>query len=166
MRNLIWNEMCYAKKNDEYITIYISFQKSLKKFFEMITLILTSSGFIAWLSTKNTNSIIVGISIGLAAFVQLLQLLQDKVIVSDEYINDVIALRKRWISHFDKLEKLWLDLEHEKVDDIAASDIFLELKIEKMSIEEADSGIKIWKIFFLDKNANELTNNYMTRYYG
>lgn len=85
MRTLIWNEMYYAKKNDEFISIYISFLKSTKKFFEITILLLTSSGFITWISTKNTNSILIGISIGLASFLQLLELLQDKLIANDEY---------------------------------------------------------------------------------
>ena len=166
MRTLIWNEMYYAKKNDEFISIYISFLKSTKKFFEITILLLTSSGFITWISTKNTNSILIGVSVGLASFLQLLELLQDKLIANDEYIDDVIDLRKNWIIYFDKLEKIWLDLNQKRIDDIEASDAFLELKKIKLSIEQTDSNIKLWEPFFLKHKADKLTNNYMTRYNG
>ena len=166
MRILIWNEMYYAKKNDEFISIYISFLKSTKKYFEITILLLTSSGFITWISTKNTNSILIGVSIGLASFLQLLELVQDKLIANDEYIDDVIELRKNWIIYFNKLEKIWLDLNQKRIDDIKASDEFLELKPLKLSIEQADSDIKLWELFFLKRKADKLTNNFMTRYNG
>jgi hypothetical protein len=158
--------MYYAKKNDEFISIYISFLKSTKKFFEITILLLTSSGFLTWISTKNTNSILIGVSIGLASFLQILELVQDKLIANDEYIDDVIELRKQWILYFDKLEKVWLDLNHKRIDEIKASDIFSKLKPLKQSIENKDSDIKLWEFFFLKRKADELTNNFMTRYNG
>jgi hypothetical protein len=166
MRTVIWNEMYYAKKNDEFISIYISFLKSTKKFFEITILLLTASGFLTWISTKNTNSLLIGLSIGLATFLKLLELMQDKLIANDEYIDDVIELRKNWIIYFDKLEKVWFDLNQKRIDDNKASDIFSELKTLKLSIEQADSDIKLWNFFFLNRKADKLTNNYMTRYNG
>ena len=166
MRTLIWNEMYYAKKNDEFISIYISFLKSTKKFFEITILLLTTSGFLTWISTKNTNSIFIGISVGLATFLKLLELVQDKMIANDEYIDDVIELRKNWIIYFDKLEKIWLDLNQKRIDDNKASDTFSELKPLKLSIEQADSDIKLWSFFFLNRKADRLTNSFMTRYNG
>ena len=166
MRVLIWNEMYYAKKNDEFISIYISFLKSTKKFFEITILLLTSSGFITWISTKSTSSILIGLSIGLALFLQLLGLVQDKLIANDEYIDDVIELRKNWIIYFDKLEKIWLDLNQKRIDDNKASDTFSELKTFKLLIEQADSDIKLWNFSFLNRKADRLTNNFMTRYNG
>lgn len=165
MRGILWHEMYNAKKNDEYIVVYIALLKTSKKFFELSILLLTSTGFIVWLSSKNT-SIFIGLSTGLAAFLKILELIQDKIVASDEYIKDVIDLRFKWMTYYDNISKIWLNLEHERINNDEASRQFEKLRSKKRDIEIDDSNIKIWQIFFLNNKADLRTNKHMEQYYG
>lgn len=165
MRTQIWNEMYYAKKNEEFISVYISFLRTTRKFIDFFTLLFTTTGIISWFSENNESMIFTGISLFLVGFLQVVDIIQTKFVASDEYIDDVRQLKKNWTSYFDNLEKIWFDINIKKIENSIIVDSFLEIKPMKQSIEELDSDIKLWQIPFITKKANILTTNFMKRYY-
>ena len=165
MRTLIWKEMYYAKKNEEFISIYISLLRTTRKFIDLSTYFFTATGIIAWFSENKENKFYIGLSLALLAFIQIVDIIQTKFVASDEYIDDVRELKTNWIMYFDKLEKIWFDINIKKIENSIIVDSFLEIKPMKQSIEELDSDIKLWQIPFITKKANILTTNFMKRYY-
>jgi len=165
MRTQIWNEMYYAKKNEEFISAYISFLRTTRKFIDFFTLLFTTTGIISWFSENNESMIFTGISLFLVGFLQVVDIIQTKFVASDEYIDDVRQLKKNWTSYFDSLEKIWFDINIKKIENSIIVDSFLEIKPIKQSIEDLDSDIKLWQIPFITKKTNILTTNFMKRYY-
>ena len=165
MENIIWNEMYYVKKNEEYITLYISFLKSIKKAIDFIVLIATSTGIVSWTLNSQENKVIVGISLFIAGIFQVIEIIQTKFIASDEYLDNVIELKLQWAIYFDKLEKQLLDIIIDKKDNSIILKSYNKLNPLKQTIVKKDGEIKLWIIEFLNKKANILTNNFMKRYY-
>ncbi len=165
MTNILWDEMYYAKKNIEFLSIYISFIRTTRKYIDLFTLLFTTTGIISWFSENNENLIFTGISLFLAAFLQVVDIIQTKFVASDEYIDNVRQLKAKWITYFDTLEKIWFDIRIKKIESSIIADLFIETKPLKQSIEDIDSDIKLWQLSFITKKANILTNNFMRRYY-
>lgn len=165
MTNILWDEMYYAKKNIEFLSIYISFIRTTRKYIDFFTLLFTTTGIISWFSENNENLIFTGISLFLAAFLQVVDIIQTKFVASDEYIDDIRQLKAKWITYFDTLEKIWFDIRIKKIESSIIADLFIETKPLKQSIEDIDSDIKLWQLSFITKKANILTNNFMRRYY-
>ena len=165
MTNILWDEMYYAKKNIEFLSIYISFIRTTRKYIDLFTLLFTTTGIISWFSENNENLIFTGISLFLAAFLQVVDIIQTKFVASDEYIDNVRQLKAKWITYFDTLEKIWFDIRIKKIESSIIADLFIETKTLKQSIEDIDSDIKLWQLSFITKKANILTNNFMRRYY-
>ena len=165
MTNILWDEMYYAKKNIEFLSIYISFIRTTRKYIDLFTLLFTTTGIISWFSENNENLIFTGISLFLAAFLQVVNIIQTKFVASDEYIDNVRQLKAKWITYFDTLEKIWFDIRIKKIESSIIADLFIETKPLKQSIEDIDSDIKLWQLSFITKKANILTNNFMRRYY-
>ena len=131
----------------------------------LFTLLFTTTGIISWFSENNENLIFTGISLFLAAFLQVVDIIQTKFVASDEYIDNVRQLKAKWITYFDTLEKIWFDIRIKKIESSIIADLFIETKPLKQSIEDIDSDIKLWQLSFITKKANILTNNFMRRYY-
>ncbi|SOD80941.1 hypothetical protein [Spirosoma fluviale] len=161
MNSILWDELYDVKKHTVYLIKYLAFLKSIKKYFEITTILLTSSGFIVWLSDK--GAVWTGVSAGLATFVKLLELLQDKFIANDEYMEDVAELRDKWCDYLDLLESLWIDYRI-SITQKEASERFKQIKERKKEIEKSDSRIKIWIIFSVNRKADKETSAYMQRY--
>jgi hypothetical protein len=165
MKSIIWEEMYYAKKNEEYIVLYISFIKSTKKYIDFSTLIFSSLGVASWLSDKDGSKIIMGISLVLVAVLQVIEIIQIKFIASDEYIDDIRDLKSKWSMYFNDLEDILIDIKVNKVDDKTSASSFQKLKPLKQEIEHIDSDIKIWNRKKINTKADLLTNNFMKRYH-
>lgn len=162
MNGILWDELYDVKKHTVYLIKYIYFLKSVKKFFELTTIALTSSGFIVWLSDK--GSVWTGVSAGLATGVKLLELIQDKLIANDEYMEDVAELRDKWCDYFNELESLWIGYRVGTFNEKQASDQFGSFKKVKADIDKSDARIKIWIIWTVNRKSNTETTNYMKRY--
>ena len=149
--------MYYAKKNIEFLSIYISFIRTTRKYIDLFTLLFTTTGIISWFSENNENLIFTGISLFLAAFLQVVDIIQTKFVASDEYIDNVRQLKAKWITYFDTLEKIWFDIRIKKIESSIIADLFIETKPLKQSIEDIDSDIKLWQLSFITKKTNILT---------
>lgn len=158
--------MDYAKKNELYLTRYISFQKGFKKSLEIAILLLTSTGLLTWLDANKQVTTLTKWSIGLSIVLQLAQLLLDKVVANEEHIDDLRHLKKLWVEYFDKLEHIHFSIFHDNMTDKEAFDRYMATKPFRQNIEDLDSDIKIWGLFFITNKSNNLTKQYMSRYYG
>jgi hypothetical protein len=165
MKGIIWDEMYLAKKNEEYIVLYISLIKSIKKYIDFSTLIFSSLGVVSWLSDKEGSKLIMGLSLILVAILQIIEIIQIKFIASDEYIDDIRELKSKWTTYFNDLEDILIDIKVEKINNKTSAVSFQKLKPFKQSIEHIDSDIKIWILPRLNKKADLLTTNFMKRYY-
>jgi hypothetical protein len=161
MREKIWYEMTQIKYGDSYLSLYISLQYQIKKYFKISTLIFSGSGILGWKLWQP----IAWIALVLIAVVQLLSLIENQLIRNDEEINKISKLRELYVKYFNKLEKLWVDLEQNKIDEKKASDIFFQnRKIDQEKIESLDNKLKIRKLKTIEKRADLETRQYFNLY--
>lgn len=155
--------MYEAKKLDIYLNKYVSFHKSVKKWFSIITIILSSTSLIAWLNDK--NSLFTGLSIGLSIIAKLLELLQSHIIASDEYLNDIIEIRNQWLEYFFAIEIIFIEYQFSIIDKTTTIEKYKLNRNLKKDIESKMGNLKIWMFYCMNKSTDKETNFYMNKYY-
>ncbi len=164
IRDMIWPEMHHAKYGDNYLVHYIGRQKTKRKWFKIITLIFSSGGVFGWSIWQ--NGVFPVIACGIIALVQLISLVENQLIHTDNDLEKVAELRNKYISRFDDLEKLWLDLDADRLNEQKATLKFYQLRKNGADIESTDNKLDIQKHKSLCKIADSETRNYFNQYHS
>jgi hypothetical protein len=163
MRDKIWYEMFHIKFGDSYLANYLNRQKTKRKWFKIFTLVFSTSGILGWTVWKYAPII----ACGLIAVMQIVTLIENQIIPSDQDIEDVAGLRNKYISYFNKLEKLWIDFENNRVDEKEAGEQFYKLREIGADIEATDNKLHIdGQIKTIYKVAETETKNYFNQYHS
>ncbi|MDN6316890.1 MAG: hypothetical protein L0J59_05315 [Lactococcus lactis] len=163
MTNKIWYEMVDMKYGETYLTKYIGLQHRLKKTFKIMTLILSVSGIFGWKYSENYA----WIAFILIAIMQLLTLVENQLIRSDQEVEDISTLRMKYTKYFNKLEKIWTEYSKEIRSEIGVFEHFYELRSSDWEpIEELDCKLDIKKFKRLMNQADNETNNYIHKYHN
>lgn len=112
MTNKIWYEISNIKYGEIYLSKYLGLQRTLKKSFQIITLVVSLSGILGWKHFENY----VWIAFILIAIVQLLLLIENQIIRSDKEIEEISNLRMMYTRYFNKLEVLWTKYQYDQID--------------------------------------------------
>jgi len=124
MNDKIWFEMVDMKYGETYLTLYLGLQRTLKKIFNILTLLLFVSGILGWKYFENY----VWIAFILIAIMQLFILIKNEIIRSDKEIEDIASLRMMYTRYFNKLERLWTEFEYKKIDEEKSLEMFFQYK--------------------------------------
>jgi len=163
MTDKIWYEMVHTKFGDNYLVNYLSRQKTIRKWFKIVTLVFSTSGVLGWKIWEYAPII----ACGLIAVMQIVTLIENQIILSDQDIDNIAGLRNKYISYFNKLEKLWTDLQQKKIDEHAASEQFYKLRQIGADIEATDNKLHInGQIKTLLDKADTETRNYFSQYHS
>ena len=162
MTNKIWYEMTNIKYGEVYLTKYLGLQRTFKKGFQIMTLVVSLSGIIGWKYFEDY----VWIAFILIAIVQLLLLIENQIIRSDKEIEEISNLRMMYTRYFHKLEKLWTEYQYDQIKDKKALKKFFELRESDWEkIEELDCKLNIKKYERLRKTTEIETNHYLNKYH-
>ncbi len=162
MINKIWYEMVDMKYGETYLTMYLGLQRTLKKVFNILTLLLSVSGILGWKYFENY----VWIAFILIAIMQLFMLVENEIIRSDKEIEDIASLRMMYTRYFNKLERLWTEFEYKKIDEEKSLEIFFQYKeTDWEKIEELDTKLNIKEYKRLMNKADVRTNNYINKFH-
>ncbi len=163
MTDKIWYEMVHTKFGDNYLTNYLSRQKTIRKWFKIVTLVFSTSGVLGWKIWEYAPII----ACGLIAVMQIVTLIENQIILSDQDIDNIAGLRNKYISYFNKLEKLWTNLQQKKIDEHVASEQFYKLRQIGADIEATDNKLHInGQIKTLLDKADTETRNYFSQYHS
>jgi len=162
MRDKIWYEMTHMKYGDTYLAYYLFRQKTIKKWFKILTLVFSTSGVLGW---KFWDGFPI-IACGLISILQLFNLVENQIIISENETEKVSDLRNRYVSYFNKLEKLWIDFESNRLDEQEASDQFFQIRQIGLEIESLDNELHIRKIKKLCQKADLETRTYINQYHS
>ncbi|MCG6191463.1 hypothetical protein [Maribellus maritimus] len=163
MREKIWYEMMQIKFGEKYLAFYLSLQYRFKKIFKILTLVFSGSGILGWKLWQP----IAWIALVLIASIQILSLIENQIIRSDKEIGDIAKLRELYLKYFNKLEKLWVDLDTSKITEDEASQLFFRFRSKDFQIiEKLDNtlGIKKWKK--IEKKADLEARQYFNTYHS
>lgn len=157
IRNKIWNDLLDAKKGAEYLILYISKQRRLRKIFRITTIILSASGIFSALNELPVPAVISFILIGI---MQILQSIENEIILTDKDLDCFIKLRLLYNEKIVLLEKLWFDFESKHINEILAKRRLFDIMEFGKKIEELDSSLVINFFKKLDEKAENSTMNY------
>ena len=158
MRERIWHEMIQAKFGETYLAHYLQRQKQFRKWFKIVTILFSASGIFSWAIWK--NGIFSMISCIAIAVVNLIGLIENQIVQSDTDFTGIADLRNLYITHLNKLEKLWTDLNLKIIDEKQAKEIFYELREYSREIEALDNKIFIASYKHLKGKTDSETRNY------
>jgi len=161
MRNTIWYEFVQIKFGETYLALYLDRQKIIRKWFKILTLVFSTSGVLGWTVWEYAPII----SCGLIAVMQIVNLLESQIILSDTDLEKVSELRNQYIQYFNKLEKLWLDFNAVRLTDKEATDKFYGHRKIGQTIESLDNKLNIQQVKILIEKADKQTNNYFQHYH-
>lgn len=162
MRDKIWYEMCHIKYGDSYLAHYLFRQKSIRKWFKILTLVFSTGGVFGW-------KIWVGIPVIaciLISFMQLINLVENQIIINEKEINKICELRNKYVSYFNKLEKLWTDFDADRISEQEASEQFYLLRQDGADLETRDNELHISIFKKLCTRADLETRNYFIQYHS
>lgn len=132
MRDRIWRELTQAKFNSEFASIYADKQRSLLRYFNICILVFSSGGVMGWSFWKGLPLL----SCIIIAGASLLRLLQPHIIMSDKQISNLDSISAFYFNYYNKLERLWFDLEHNTLDNETCKNCFFEIKHSEDKINQ------------------------------
>jgi hypothetical protein len=150
MNEKIWFELVDRKYGEIYLTKYLSLQRTLKKTFTILTLLISISGILGWKYFEDYA----WIAFGLISIMQLLTLIENQLIRSEKEVEKISNLRMMYTKYFHKLEE-------------NATNQFFELrKTDWEKIEELDCKLDIKKFNRLMNKTDIETNQYLNKYHN
>lgn len=163
MANKIWYEMVNMKYGEIYLSKYLGVQRTLKKSFQILTLIVSLSGILGWKYFENY----VWVAFILIAIVQLLLLIENQIIRSDKEIEEISNLRMMYTRYFNKLESLWTKYQFNQTKEKKALNKYFELRQSDWEkIEELDCKLNIKRYKSLMNHTEIETNHYLNKYHN
>lgn len=163
MTGKIWYEMIDIKFGEFYLTKYLGLQRTLKKTFAIMTIILSVSGILGWKFFEDYA----WIAFGLIAVMQLFTLIENQIILSDKEIEQIAELKMAYTKYFNKLEQLWTEYKHDRIDTNTASDRFFEYKnTDWGNIESLDAKLNIKKYKRIVNHTDTETKEYITKFHS
>ena len=162
MTDKIWYEMIDIKYGEIYLSKYLGVQRTLKKSFQILTLLVSLSGILSWKYFEEY----VWIVFVLIAIIQLLLLIENQIIRSDKEIEEISNLRMMYTRYFNKLEILWTKYQHDQIKDKKAMSDYFELRQSDWeNIEELDCKLNIKRYKKLMNKTEIETNHYLNKYH-
>lgn len=162
MTDKIWYEMVNMKFGEIYLSKYLSLQQTLKKAFNILTLVLSISGIIGWKYFEDYA----WIAFVLIAIMQLFTLIENEIIRSDKEIEEIALFKMEYTKYFNELERLWSNYRLDDVSEKSACDKYFKLKKKYgEKIESIDSKINIRRYKRMMEKSDEEMNQYFNLYH-
>lgn len=162
MEDKIWYEMVHTKYGDTYLALYLNRQRIIRKWYSVFMLLFSTSGILGW----KLWTVIPVIACGLISAMQLVKLIENQFILTDSDLEKVSELRNRYISYFNKLEKLWTDFDAKRLTEEQATEQFYQLRQVGAEIEAYDNKLLISKIKKICDKADLDSRNYFNQYHS
>lgn len=161
MYEKIWYEFVHYRSGDFYLVLYIKRLKTIRKTVNISTLLLSTTGILSW----KIWLYLPAVSSSIIAIMQLFRLIENQIIPSDKDIEQVIKLREMYYDHWNNLEKLFIDLKSEKINETKAKDSFFKLREKSKDIKSFNNKITIKEIKSLQNKSDIKTNDYLNQYH-
>ena len=159
LRNAVWTDFLNAKFGDEYLILYISRQRYIRKLFKVVTVLLSAGGIWSAFNELKAFTVISCTAIGA---VQLITSVETYIIHSEKDLDELCSLRLMYYTHSNKLEELWHNLTALTEDEIR--DRFFRIREDAKKIEELDNKINVRSHNKLKLEADKKTRNYLKIY--
>ena len=155
--------MVDRKYGEIYLTKYLSLQRSLKKTFSILTLLISVSGILGWKYFEDYA----WIAFILISIMQLITLIENQLIRSEKEVEEISDLKMMYTKYFHKLEKLYTEFYFNRITEENATNQFFELKKNDWEkIEELDCKLDIKKFSYLINETDVEINQYLNKFHN
>jgi len=124
MRDRVWTELTQAKHSEAFASLYAEQQRIYLKWFNMGVLVFSTGGVMGWAIWDNVPLV----SCIIIATVSLFRLLQPHIIMTEKQISNIDIIGSFYTDYYNKLERLWFDIEHGSLKNEAIKGKFFKLK--------------------------------------
>lgn len=162
IENKIWFDLVHTKFGDEYLCLYLGRQRTIRKWFKILTIVFSASGIFSAFQSAKIPTIISCAAIGL---VQLATSIENFIIHSEDDLDQLSKLRLLYFERTIKLEELWHSFKTEKLSEEQATNEFFSLRKSAKEIEELDNKLNVRTFKKLKVIADTNTRNYLNTYY-
>ena len=100
--------MIQIKYGEVYLSLYLDFQKDLKRYIKIATLVFSGSGVFGWAFWEP----LAWIACIIIAIIQLISLIENQIVRSDTELEEISLLRSMYLNYLAKLEELWYELDN------------------------------------------------------
>lgn len=163
MNDKLWYDLVHTKYGDCYLCLYLARQNSLRKWVKILTLVFSTSGVLGWRIWNSPEA--AGVSCILIAVVQLFHLIENQLIRSDSEMAKIIELRSLYLSHTNKLERLWIEFRADRVSEKQVTDEFFKLREAAAKMEALDTSLNIKQRPKLMTKAEKQAAEYFNQYH-
>lgn len=161
MREKVWYEMIRVKYGEVYLSLYLDFQKDLKRYIKIATLVFSGSGVFGWVFWEP----LAWIACIIIAIIQLISLIENQIVRSETELEEISVLRSMYLKYLTKLEKLWYDCENSIEKEKKIKKLFFTLKdTDFVSIEKLDDKLNIKHWTKLKNKADTRTREYFNNF--
>ena len=158
----IWYEIVDIKYGEIYLSLYIRRQREMKRWFNILSIIFSAGG----IGGYKISSFIPIAACVITGLIQTFNLIGNKFFPSETDIDHICKLREKYIQYLIKLEKLWLDLDTDRMSSNDATDQFFKFKQLRADIESIDNKLFISEIKSLKTKSDTQTREYLNNQYS
>jgi len=163
IRDRIWYDLVETRVGEEYLTLYLNRIKARRKWYKVALVVFSTSGALGWSISENYPSIVCAV----IAITQLTEKVQNHFIMSDDDFSKLGQYRVRYVEKYNSLEKLWYELDLEKINETEALERFYTIRTDSCELEAIDNSLDLPEAKELAIKAEEIANNYIiNRNYG
>ena len=159
----IWYDLVNTKFGDEYLVLYLSRQRTIRKWFKILTILFSASGIFSAFQSAKIPTIISCIAIGV---VQVATSIENFIIHSEDDLDSLSKLRLLYFDRTNKLEELWNSLQTSKITSEEATTEFFNLRKSAKEIEKLDNKLNVRNFKKLKVFADNNTRTYLNTYYN
>lgn len=156
MRNRIWQNLIRTKFQSIYLCHFNEFIRTCDKvvgFFMAFTSSAGVAGWLIWANYPNVWACIIGASQVVNMVKPYLPYVKHEDLLGDNYIFlEEIHL---------KIDKLWSNIERDKISEDEAHDLFYEILEEENAFLQKTKGLKVATLPWIEKKAREEWGDYL-----
>ncbi len=162
MEKKIWYELVQIKYGETYLALYLMKQYKIQKVIKILTILFSGAGIFGWEVWKP----IAWFALIIISLIQIVNLLKNEIGRNDKDLIEIAELRNLYTQYFNRLEKLWSDLESEEISKQVGKDQFYQLRKDYWEvIEKMDNKLGIPEFKKLKERADKESRNYLSTYF-
>lgn len=159
--NRVWNELCDAKKYDYYLSEYLRDLRTRRKNinFGIIIISIIAIALENWVNNASFFTLL-----GLTVF-QIIKDIFPLISVDEKLIDKLPEYRMLYVQKFELLNRLYFDIEQDKISDEEATQEYFKIREMNIRIEEMDNSLHLPEKNKLFKTAVNKSLTYMKNYF-
>ncbi len=157
----VWNELLDCKKYDEYVIAYLALVKDWNSRYRILLTIVSFLGGASYF----WNELGPLIACGFLTLIQLGEKLVPLLAIDDKTLKSISEYRLRYVDKFEKLDRLWCEIDMKELDRDVAFERYFEIKKCNIDIETHDNDLRIKIGKKMQRTADQKAKTYIENHY-